>query len=101
MASTIYEKILAEAQLLSPAEVDKLIVQLKERKSEKEVEEQPRPRWEDYIGSAPYPLCGEDAQDRPRWEDFRGSAPYPLCGEDAQEWVTRTRRESDEHRKIR
>jgi len=39
-----------------------------------------------------------DRDDAPRFEDYAGSAPYPLCGEDAQEWVTRTRRESDEAR---
>ncbi|WP_196521730.1 hypothetical protein [Nostoc sp. WHI] len=27
-----------------------------------------------------------------------GMASYPLLGEDAQEWVSRTRREGDEHR---
>jgi hypothetical protein len=32
------------------------------------------------------------------WRDIRGIVPYPLCGEDAQAWVTRTRREGDEHR---
>jgi hypothetical protein len=35
---------------------------------------------------------------RRSWREIRGSAPYPLCGEDAQAWVTRGRRESDEHR---
>ncbi len=35
---------------------------------------------------------------RRSWREIRGSVPYPLCGEDAQAWVTRTRRESDEHR---
>lgn len=36
---------------------------------------------------------------RPRWSDIRGSVPYPLTGEsDAQEWVSRSRREGDEHR---
>ena len=34
----------------------------------------------------------------PQWSDIRGTIPYPLCGEDAQEWVSRTRREADEHR---
>ena len=32
------------------------------------------------------------------WADVAGIARYPLAGEDAQEWVSRTRRESDEHR---
>ena len=33
-----------------------------------------------------------------KWSDLKGLAPYPLMGEDAQEWVSRTRREGDEHR---
>jgi hypothetical protein len=32
------------------------------------------------------------------FRDIRGALPYPAFGEDAQEWVSRTRRESDEHR---
>jgi hypothetical protein len=30
--------------------------------------------------------------------EFRGMVRYPFLGEDAQAWVTRTRREGDEHR---
>ena len=37
---------------------------------------------------------------RPTWESIEGLFPHPLVGEDAQAWVTRTRRESDEHRGI-
>jgi len=33
-----------------------------------------------------------------KWSEIAGIVPYPMFGEDAQEWVTRTRRESDEHR---
>lgn len=33
-----------------------------------------------------------------QWREIRGAAPYPLLGEDAQAWVSRTRREGDEHR---
>ena len=32
------------------------------------------------------------------WSEIAGAAAYPLVGEDAQAWVTRTRREGDEHR---
>ena len=32
------------------------------------------------------------------WLDLCGLVPYPLVGEDAQAWVSRTRRESTEHR---
>jgi hypothetical protein len=37
-------------------------------------------------------------QPQQKWSDLKGIAPYPLTGEDAQEWVSRTRREGDEHR---
>ena len=37
-------------------------------------------------------------QGKPKWSDLKGMAPYPLAREDAQEWVSRTRREGDEHR---
>ncbi|MDT9221923.1 MAG: hypothetical protein P5678_26055, partial [Limnospira sp. PMC 1240.20] len=37
---------------------------------------------------------------KPRWADLKGMAPYPMMGEDAQDWVSRTRREADEHRRI-
>jgi hypothetical protein len=33
-----------------------------------------------------------------QWGDLKGMATAPLMGEDAQEWVSRTRREGDEHR---
>ena len=32
------------------------------------------------------------------WQSIRGVAPDLLAGEDAQQWITRTRREADEHR---
>lgn len=45
---------------------------------------------------------GEAAlEEAPPWEDYAGSAPYPLCGEDAQDWVNRNRQESDEPRGAR
>ena len=33
-----------------------------------------------------------------QWREIRGAASYPLVDEDAQTWVSRTRREGDEHR---
>lgn len=36
---------------------------------------------------------------RRKWSEISGAAPCPITGEDAQEWVTRTRKESDEKRK--
>ena len=38
------------------------------------------------------------APERPKWSEIRGLFAHPLTGEDAQAWVSRTRRESDEHR---
>ena len=38
------------------------------------------------------------AQPKRKWSDLKGMASYPLFGEDAQEWLSRTRREGDEHR---
>jgi hypothetical protein len=32
-------------------------------------------------------------QPKTKWSDLKGMAPYPLLGEDAQEWVSRTRKE--------
>ena len=32
------------------------------------------------------------------WSEIAGAAQHPMVGEDAQAWVTRTRREGDEHR---
>lgn len=37
-------------------------------------------------------------QPKLKWSDLKGMAPYPLFGEDAQEWVSRTRQEGSEHR---
>jgi len=42
----------------------------------------------------------ESSEKRPRWEDYEGTAPYPLCGEDAQQYISRTRQESDDRRRI-
>lgn len=33
-----------------------------------------------------------------QWEDLIGLLPYPALGEDAQTYISRTRREGDEHR---
>lgn len=43
---------------------------------------------------------GDDLKPKRRrdWLELEGAATYPLLGEDAQEWVSRTRREGDEHR---
>jgi hypothetical protein len=47
-------------------------------------------------------LLSNDGSEQPKkrlkWSDLAGRASYPMCGEDAQQWVSRSRRESDEHR---
>ncbi len=47
-------------------------------------------------------LSAQTAEGEPRrhydWMSIRGIAPNLLGGEDAQAWVSRTRREADEHR---
>ncbi len=37
-------------------------------------------------------------QPKGKWLDLAGTAPYPLLGEDAQVWVSRSRREDQEQR---
>jgi hypothetical protein len=41
---------------------------------------------------------GNASPQRRSWHEIRGSLPHPLFGEDAQAFVSRTRRESDDHR---
>jgi len=41
--------------------------------------------------------AGEPSE-RHDWMSVRGIAPHLLAGEDAQAWVSRSRREADEHR---
>jgi hypothetical protein len=43
--------------------------------------------------------AGPTAARRRSWREIRGSVPYRLCDEDAQAWVSRSRQESDDHRK--
>ena len=38
------------------------------------------------------------AKTRRKWKDVCGMLPYPALGEDAQAYISRTRREGDEHR---
>jgi hypothetical protein len=43
----------------------------------------------------------DPSAERYDWTSLAGAAPGLLDGEDAQSWVSRTRREADEHRLIR
>ena len=43
-------------------------------------------------------LPASEPLERYDWMSVRGIAPHLLAGEDAQAWVSRSRRETDEHR---
>ncbi len=43
-------------------------------------------------------LPTEPVKSQRKWSDLRGMAVAPLMGEDAQAWVSRTRKQGDEHR---
>ncbi|WP_341527032.1 hypothetical protein WKK05_31650 [Nostoc sp. UHCC 0302] len=70
------EKILSEIEQLTPEEQLTVMGHLVERMKKHIIQTQPKRKW----------------------SDLKGMASYPLLGEDAQEWVSRTRREGDEHR---
>ncbi len=76
MSAQLLEKLIQETDPLSPQEKLRLAVYLVERASQNL--------------SAPQP--------RRKWREIRGMARPSLFDEDAQAWVSRTRRESDEHR---
>ncbi|MBE8967216.1 hypothetical protein IQ277_13435 [Nostocales cyanobacterium LEGE 12452] len=70
------EKILSEIEQLTPEEQLTVMGHLVERMKKHLIQAQPKRKW----------------------SNLKGMASYPLLGEDAQEWVSRTRREGDEHR---
>lgn len=74
MSAQDLERVLRQAEALTPDEQRTLIDQLASRLGAREQSAGKRPRWEDYEGTAPYPLCGEDAQQyisrmRDEWEE--------------------------------
>lgn len=75
MSAEILETLQKQAELLTVDEQLRLVAYLAEK------------------ARAAYP-----AKPRRKWAEICGAAPYPLLGEDAQAWVSRTRREADEHR---
>jgi len=79
MSTPPYEELLEKAQTLSPQQCLLLIERLIHRMRTAE----------------------KGSNTAPSWEDYAGSAPYPLCGGDAQEWVCRERQDSDESREPR
>jgi hypothetical protein len=76
MSSKTLNDLIKEADSLTPDEQLRLAAYLLARARESD--------------SAPSP--------RHKWQEIRGLARPSLLGEDAQTWVSRTRREADEHR---
>jgi hypothetical protein len=76
MASKALKDIIKQVEQLTPAEQMELLAALAEKAKESRKETSPRYQW----------------------RELRGIAPDMLDGEDAQEWVSRTRRESEESR---
>ncbi len=74
--SPLLEKILSEIEQLTSEEQLTVMGHLVERMKKHVTQSQPKRKW----------------------ADLKGMSPYPLLGEDAQGWVSRTRREGDEHR---
>ncbi len=63
MSTPQYESVLHKAEKLPRTQCLMLIERLIRHVRTTEAPSEPRPAWEDYAGSAPYPLCGEDAQE--------------------------------------
>jgi hypothetical protein len=77
MSTGEYARVLGEAEHLSPDEQRELVEALLRRLRTRR----------------------ESAEGVPRIEDLAGTAPDPLCGEDAQAYVSRSRKEWDEREK--
>ncbi len=76
MSAQLLDRIIRDAQDLSPQEQLKLAAHLLEQASQALSNQAPRRKW----------------------SEIAGLAPYPLAGEDAQAWVSRTRSEADDMR---
>ena len=77
MATQDYDRVLREAEALAPDDQRRLIQDISDR-----------------LRSAP-----KKGKKPLRWEDLAGSAPYPLCGEDAQKYISKMRDEWEEREK--
>lgn len=71
MAEKDLEKLIQQADLLTPEDRRELIEHLLNR---------------------------SESVSRRKWAEIAGTAPYPMAGEDAQEWVSRTRKEGSRKR---
>jgi hypothetical protein len=79
MATTDYDRVLREAEALTPDDQRRLVQDISDR-----------------LRTRPEP-----GRKRPRLEDLAGMAPYPLCGEDAQKYISKMRDEWEEREKNR
>src|SRR5437762_526614 len=95
MATPQLTEVIEQADQLTSDEQLQLVVHLVERARQ----EQQAPR-EAHSASQVATSDWKPLTPRPsrRWSEIAGSMPYGLYGEDAQEWVSRTRREADDHR---
>ena len=78
MSTADYERILRETGELTHDQQKRLVAEITERLRAREP-------------SGKKPL---------RWEDLAGTAPYPLCGEDATKYISRMRDEWEEREKL-
>ncbi len=74
MSTIEYTQVLRDAEHLSPEEQRELVEALLQRLRVRELPDGEAPRIEDLAGTAPYPLCGEDAQEyisrmRDEWDE--------------------------------
>jgi len=76
MTTSVLNEAIQKAKALTPDEQLRLIAHLAERVR----------------------VTRSVSRPRRKWREIRGMAPDPLVGEDAQVWVSRSRRESVEHR---
>jgi hypothetical protein len=79
MREEILTELIEKTSLLTPEEQLRLIVALAEKVRATAMRES-KSRW--------------------KWSDLPGMLPYPACGVDAQTFISRSRRESDETRRL-
>ena len=80
MSVTVLDEVLEKINLLEPDEQQHVMSVLSEK------------------ASLQMPQKGRAKK---KWADVKGMLPYPAFGEDAQEYISRSRREDDENRKVR
>lgn len=80
MSAEVLDEVLEKINLLDPKEKQQVMTVL----------------------SGKEPKCeSQETSPHLKWADLVGILPYPAFGEDAQEYITRSRQEDDENRKVR